>query len=396
MNRDQQPVFLTGFAAQVLPYVLIACGIAGLVFTFFLGKQAPKDAWYSYLFSATFYISISLGAMFFVLIQFITRAGWSVTVRRVAEQLMANVGIMALLFIPILFGIDYIFAWANPEVIATDPLIQSKTPYLNKGFFIGRLIFYFIVWGVYAFYFYSRSLAQDRDGDPELTLRLQKASPSAILFFAITVTFASFDWLMSLDAHWYSTIFGVYFFSGSVIVSLAVMILFFVWFQTMGKLKNEVTLEHFHDLGKLMWGFNVFWAYIAFSQYFLIWYANIPEETLFFNHRSEGNWMSLSLILVFGHFVIPFWLFMSRHMKRNLISLSLFAVWMIVMQIVDLFWLIMPNLDHHHVPFSAVTVASFIGIGGIFFGFLLLRMRSKSLLAYKDPRLGESLHFHNF
>ena len=262
-----------------------------LVFGFMRGDTLHYFL-HAYLVSFCFYLSISLGALFFVALQHASRAGWSVAVRRVAEIMAANTLVMAVLFLPILlpllFGNTALYQWLDPAVVAADHVLAGKSAYLNLPFFVVRAVAFFAVWGGLVWYFWRRSLEQDDSGDANLTLRMERVSYPALLLFAVTITFAAFDWIMSLTPHWYSTIFGVYYFAGAVVGFLAAVILALITLQKTGHLTSTITLEHYHELGKLLFAFIVFWGYIAFSQYMLIWYANIPEETVWYLPRQQG------------------------------------------------------------------------------------------------------------
>ena len=301
----------------------------------------------SYLVSFMFFLTLSLGALFFILMHYLSQAGWSVALRRIPEHLMANLPVMLFLFIPLLFGIHELYEWSHPEEVLKDPLLQVKAPYLNTPFFIVRSAIAFIVWVLLARLFFKRSTMQDITAEPKLTKILRKVSAPSILLFGITVTFTAIDWIMSLTPHWYSTMYGVYIFAGATVGSLSVMSLTLLILRKNGFLKDIVNVEHYHDLGKLLYGFNIFWAYIAFSQYFLIWYANIPEETEFFMHHFHGGWKYVAILLSVGHFGIPFILCMSRHVKRNLTTHGIMAGWLLIMHFVDIYWLIKPMGDHH-------------------------------------------------
>jgi hypothetical protein len=217
----------------------------------------------------------------------------------------------------------------------------------------------------------------------------------ALLLFAFTVTFASFDWLMSLSPRWFSTIFGVYFFSGAVVAFFAAIILAAMVLQLLGRLKTTVTIEHYHDLGKLLFAFVVFWGYIAFSQYLLMWYANIPEETGWYLVRQSGPWRWVALALLFGNLLIPFCGLLSRHVKRWKWSLAFWAAWLLAMHWLDLYWIIMPNLSPSALPLGAIDACLFLGIGGVYLAGLIHVAGQHPLLPIADPRLGESLAFEN-
>ncbi len=383
---------LTGFWGKTFPRALFVLGVIILATVYSMRYTDVHQFYFSYLTSYLFYLSIALGSLFLVLIQYLTRAGWSVVVRRVPEHLMQNLGFMAVLFIPILIGMPELFKWTNPIKVASDHLLQGKQPYLNISFFYIRAVFYFIVWIGLSNLFLRLSARQDLTGDKSITLRLQSYSAVGILLFALTQTFASIDWIMSITPHWFSTMIGVYFFAGSVIASLSMTSLIYIILHRLGYLKGQLKVDHFHDLGKLNYGFVIFWAYIAFSQYFLIWYANIPEETFFFIDHIKGSWRTAGILLVLGHFVLPFFVFMSRHAKRNLFVHGCVACWLLVMHFYDLFWFIMPKIYKLGIQFTFFDGAIFVGMGAAFLGLALMRLSKYSLIPSKDPRLTESLN----
>lgn len=388
----------------------VICGVIGaaaLAVTFAIGMGHKAQLAYSYLVAFAFTISIALGGLFFVLFNFASKAGWSVAVRRVAENIMATLPLFFLLLLPLLalMGVEHgpYEHWLHPH----DALIKAKTAWLNKGFFIGRSIFYIGVWSLMGVWFFKTSVAQDQTGDPATTRRLQARSYPGILVFALTVSFAAFDWLMSVDPHWYSTIWGVYYFAGCLIAIFATMIVVSVVLQSMGLCKTTITPDHFHDLGKFLFAFSVFWAYIAFSQFMLQWYGNIPEETIFYAKRwfvvsktssvwPVSNWRYVTVFLALGHFVVPFFFLMPRTIKRKPMLLLVGALWMLFMHFVDTYWLVMPNLHAGAVKFSLLDVTALVGVLFIFLGGMFFVARRQALVPTKDPRLGESLRFENF
>lgn len=350
---------------------------------------------FSYLIGFLFVATIALGGLFFVLVQHLARAGWSVAARRQMEWLASLLPAVAVLSIPIfLWAHDLYHHWMGPQA-ATDPILQKKAGYLNPNFFYGRSAFYVLVWVALGLYFTRTSRAQDESGDAKLTEKMQAASAPAMILFALTTTFAAFDWVMSLDPHWYSTIFGVYVFAGCATSSLSVLALITVQLQQRGYFRKISTVEHRHDIGKLLFGFIVFFAYIGFSQFLLIWYADIPEETIWYHHRwDDAGWAKVSLAIFFGHFVIPFLLLLSRHAKRHAVGLSVGAVIMLVMHYVDLYWLVMPTFDHHF-HFSVVDICGLLGPLGIA-AFLVARQAAQGpLYPLRDPRLAETVKVDN-
>jgi len=394
-----QDEMVLGAAGTVGFRVLLAVGVAGLGAAFALasGTEGGWARFYpSYLVSFVFFLSLALGALFFVLLQHVTRAGWSVAVRRLAEGVAPNVFLpMAFLAAPVLFGLRRLYPWTDTAAVAADHLLKAKEPWLNVPFFLGRAVFYFAVWSVLAIWFHRKSTEQDSTGDPRLTKSMETASTAALVLFAFTVTFFAFDFLMSLTPHWYSTIFGVYFFAGCVLGFFALMTVLAFLVQSAGALRRTITSEHYHDLGKLVFAFTVFWAYIAFSQYMLMWYANLPEETVWYAARQDGSWLWWSLILLFGHFLVPFLALMSRGVKRRKPLLVAGCGWMLLMQWADVYWLVMPEKSPGMVPLSLMDAAVFLGIGGLFFAAAVRRLGAHPLVALKDPRLSESLEFEN-
>jgi hypothetical protein len=349
----------------------------------------------TYLVSFSYFLSLSLGGLFFVLLQHLTRAGWSVTVRRVAESLGANVILMAVLAVPVVLGMEHIYHWAHAGAADHDPILAGKIGFLNPSFFIIRLVIYFVVWIALAWYFYRSSVAQDVDCDPNRTRRMAAWSAPGMILFALSINFAAFDLLMSTDPHWFSTIYGVYYFAGSVVVTMATMPVLFAWLQRRGRLRGVVTVEHYHDMGKLLFGFVVFWAYIGFSQYMLYWYGSIPEETQWYLKRQTGDWTWLSLGILFGHFIIPFLMLISRYPKRRPRLLVIPCLWLIVMHWFDLYWLVGPEFNKEGMNLGLVDLFTFLGMGGLFFIFVGLRLRKRAVAPIGDPRLAESLAFEN-
>ena len=375
--------------------VMAVIGIGGSLILANTTEHGVEHLLETYLVSFAFFLAISLGALFFVLLQHCTRAGWSVVIRRVSEAVASNVWVMALLAIPVVYGIPHLYHWADAGAIAHDPLLAAKAGYLNPTFFVVRLVIYFLIWGGMASFLHRTSVAQDASGDPLLTLKMERLSPPGMLLFALTINFAAFDLLMSLDPHWFSTIFGVYYFSVAIVAFLAVMPKILYALQMRGVLPNAITVEHYHDIGKLLFGFLVFWAYIAFSQYMLIWYANIPEETEWFLKRQTGGWATVSLILIFGHFVLPFVLLVSRKIKRRPLLLAITGGYVAAMVWIDVYWLVIPEFSPGVARFGLLDVLCFLGMNGVYSAFLLLRLRRHSVIPEKDPRLEESLAFEN-
>jgi len=391
--RSEQIEIPQGHALFRLPWVAAGVGGVGLIASFALRGGDPKQFAFSWLWAFLFFLSLALGALYFVLIHYATQAGWGIVVRRLAENTMASLPLFAVLFIPVLLGMGELFPWVHPA--EHNHLLDGKAPYLNTSFFVIRAAFYFVAWSAIAWTFIRNSRRQDGSHEPGISRMLKRVSGPAIIVLALTQTFAAVDWIMSLDPFWYSTIFGVYWFAGSFVSFFALVTIMVVRLRRWGFLTDVVGLEHFHDLGKLLFAFTVFWAYIGFSQYFLIWYGNIPEETIFFRHRLEGSWSAVSLLLAAGHFVVPFFFFMPRTIKRKPALLAAGAAWMLAMHAVDVYWLVMPLMHPHGVSISGLDIAAFLAIGGLFVGLVAWMMLRAPLVPVGDPRLPESLSFEN-
>jgi hypothetical protein len=427
-----------------------ALGLGGAAY----GYQFDRERFaFSYLFAFLVTLSLALGSLFFVMVQFVTKANWGVTVRRVAELFMRPMPVFAVLVIPLVLMLPQLFPFvgarhpaaeghkdvagehaehgpksaAEPSPLeeargegAKEPaamkelpvpsirrlekaeeaseqkIVEHKRFYLNKQFFLGRLVAYLLLWYWLAQRFFTWSTDQDKTKALENTAAAQRFAPVGLVIFGITITFFAFDWLLSLDATWYSTIFGVYFFAGMCLFNMAILILTTLLLLRSGLLGKAVNVEHFHDLGKLLFGWIAFWSYIAFAQFFLTWYSNIPDEVAFFHkrwHDNGGTWKDMSLALVGLHFFVPFWFMMSRNIKRRLPLLALGAGFMALMHVMDIYWIVMPNFG----PFdpSLLDLACLVGVFGVYAAVVLRGMEDYSLVAVGDPRLSRALHFEN-
>jgi hypothetical protein len=391
-----------GDLAQPVMRISGLVGIVGIAASLVIGfvlRDHFRHFLHSYLVAYCTFLSIALGAVFFVALQHLTGAAWSVTCRRLAEIVAANLPLMAILSLPIIIpmvlGNHELYPWNDAEAVRVDELLAKKRPYLNVPFFLIRLAFFFIFWGGLSTYFFSRSRRQDSSGDATLTDKMRGVSAPAILLYALTVTFAAFDLLMSLTPKWYSTIFGVYFFAGGLVGFHAFLILMAMILQKTGRLTSSITVEHYHDLGKFLFGFVFFWGYIAFSQYLLIWYAALPEETIWYAARQDGTWVYVSLLLLFGNFILPFLGLLSRHAKRRKGMLAFWSIVLLFMHWVDMYYLVMPNLFPGQVPLHILDLTCLAGIGGVFLFGIARNAGFCSLLPEKDPRLAQSLAFQN-
>jgi hypothetical protein len=381
--------------ARFYPVLFLCLGVVSLGAAFLIGRGNERLA-FSYHTAFLYALSLALGALFFVIIQHAASVGWSVVVRRFAESLAATLPFFVVLFIPMIFGMHTLYHhWTDLELVAKDKMLQQKQPYLNETFFYIRAAIYFVVWTILGWFFWLNSLKQDSTKDENLTRKMRKWSYPSIAGFALTLTFASIDWIMSMSPHWYSTMYGVYYFAGAV-VSIYALLIVVTQFYGSTNVKKLVNAEHYHDLGKLLFGHTVFWTYIAFSQYFLMWYAAIPEETEYFAHRMHNGWENFGLALIFGHFVFPFFYLLSRWIKRSKNLLLVGAVWQLVFHFIDIFWLVMPNQPNAHGQIAFIDILCVVGVCSLVFSVGAFLLRNKPLVPVGDPRLPESLKFENF
>ena len=393
--RPEQATIPPGHSWNRIPAIGAACAVLGAAVCALLGAANPKQFFFSWLVSFLFFLSLALGALFFVLIQYATQGGWGIVLRRIGETVFATVPVMAALFVPLLFGLHDLYEWSVPGAAEHDALLRWKAPFLNVPFFLIRAGLYFGCWSFIALLYYRLSRGQDATGDPAVSARLRRLAGPSIIVLALTQTFASVDWIVSLTPHWYSTMFGVYSFAGSFVGFIALLSVVASTMRQAGLLDTVISAEHLQDIGKLLFAFTAFWAYIAFSQFFLMWYANLPEETFWFKARLEGSWEIVSLLLMAGHFGVPFFYLMGRAVKRRGWTLAVGGTWLLAMHFVDLYWQVMPTLHPEGVRPSALDVAALVAVGGCFVAAAGWLMRRQALVPLRDPRLAESLAFEN-
>jgi hypothetical protein len=338
-----------------------------------------------------------------VLIHHVADAGWSVGLRRVFENISRAIVPLAVLFVPVLIGIDtgnlhkwYEFVHAGePQEESLKHIWHVKHVYFSTAFFLVRLAIYFGVWIAYSVAMRRWSTRQDYVGGIELTRKMRWWAPSGVALVGLTTTFFAFDIVMSLQYTWFSTIFGVYFWAGGIRGSLATCVLVVLALRSAGHLRSTITMEHLHDVGQLMFGFTVFWTYIAFAQYFLIWYANMPEETQFYLLRRNGAWNGMSILLPILYFVVPFFMLLPRAHKRSARWLAFISVWILVMHAYDLYWQIMPVLHTDTVHFHYLDVFAPVCLFSVVLLATLWGLQRSPLIPIRDARLNESIGYEN-
>ena len=342
-------------------YVGVVLGLFGVVMGLI---NNPERLWTSYLVAFFYFSCLALGAMFFIAFNYAAKAGWSVSIRRLAESLTNFLPVMLLGSIVLILGFKHIYAWADPD--QAHRMTGGKALYLAPWFVTLRLVIFALGCLWFKKLMVGNSLKQDSNGDVELTHKNLTNSIGFIAFFAIFFSLFSIDLLMSLLPSWYSTIFGIYAFAGAIQSTMAVLAILIVLFKNSKWVSGYITVEHQHDVGKFLKGFTIFWAYIAFSQFMLIWYANIPEETEFYLMRSHSGWLVISFGLLIFRFIVPFLALLPRDAKRNDANLVAVSVLVLVMQYVDIYWLVYPNFNEGSPVFGFYEVAIFAGFAGLF------------------------------
>ncbi|MEM1167126.1 MAG: hypothetical protein AAGI30_12655 [Planctomycetota bacterium] len=397
---------------------LLVIGLAGVVTTVIaglvLGVGAARVVLHALHTGFVISIGLSLGGLVWTMILQAMNAGWAIVARRQFENLMSLmwVGLVMLVGIVILQAVyvntlwdpaseeaqygPFLWRWMNPVYVDGDVLYDHKLPFLNVPFFIIRQVLYAAVWLALAGVMWGLSRGQDEDGDRWRSAKAGRVACVGLLLYAFTTAFASFDWVMGLDFHWFSTMFGVYYFAGNALAAVAICILTLLILRGTGKLAGAFTEEHLHDLGKLLFAFTVFWAYISFSQYFLIWYANIPEEAQFFAARREPGtiWHPLSIAIPLGHFIIPFLVLLPRPARRSGVVIGAVCVWLLVFHVIDLFWMIRPEAGA-----DGLSWIDPIAIGGmlaIFVGLFIRKVGDGPLIPLRDPRERDLLGHKNY
>jgi hypothetical protein len=354
----------------------------------------PHQLSFSWLFAFAFFFTLCAGCFFWTIVHHATDAEWSVVVRRQLENLAALLVVLALLFVPILLLRHHLYAWMDIPTGA-EASLDSKRAYLNWNFFLVRAVLFFAFFILASLSLRRLSVRQDKDGNPRCTMWMRKIAFASLPMFALFLTFGAFDWLMSLNYRWFSTMFGVYIFAGAAGSSMSLLVLVITALRQAGYLKDVVTLEHYHIMGKWMFAFCVFWAYIGYGQYMLIWYANMPEETQFFITRNTESWWAMSMLLVIGRFFGPFAILLLRSIKKQPHRLCYVAGWIVFMQMLDMYIVVLPALHGTGVHVSIWDFVSLIAIGATL-GFVYLQIVPRtSLFPIRDPRLIESLKLTN-
>ncbi len=397
-------------------------GIAGIVVTL-IGALLPHNGHnvaHAWLVGVSYWTAMAIGMLLLILIHHIFDASWSTVIRRQFEHGVNAFKPLAILFLPLVIlawvpgTTDIIWPWMDKAhelhghgTVGSDPLYVKKEGFLNRGMFTGMTVAFFLIWVWLSGRVQRASFMQDRDGDLRWTFMNRKTAAMGIPLVALALTFAAIYWIKSLEYHWFSTMYGVWFFANCVRGALSFGVIIMVWLLLRGDYKGVLNTNHFHSIGQLMFAFTVFWAYVTFSQYFLIWNANVPEETFWSNLReinadgSANQWKYVGFVILFGHFFAPFLYLLSYRRKVTPSRIRLAAIWILVIIFIDICYNVLPALKDDHgnpLPFLSLnlvwTLSSVIGVGGICIWSYLKHLPTQKLIPIRDPRIGESLTHH--
>jgi hypothetical protein len=376
LERLQQRAFILGAIG------LAVCAAGWVI--------SPAQFFRSYLLGFLFWMGLSLGCLAVLLLHHVFGAGWGFVIQRTLEAGTRTFLLMAVLFLPLLAGLGHLYEWSHAEEVAADAVLRHKAAYLNVPLFVGRAAFYFLAWLGAAHLFGKWSRALDETGDPRLAERLRNLGAPGLLVYGLTATFAAVDWVMSLDPHWFSTIFGLIFIAGQVLSTLAFATLVTRLLAQQKPLAGVARAAHFHDLGNLMLAFVMIWSYLSFSQFLIIWSGNLPETITWYKDRSAGGWQWLALGLIVFSFALPFVLLLSRQAKRRIETLATVAALVLGMRLVELYWVVAPTFRPEGPVVHWLDLAAPVGIGGLWLAFFLRELRRRSLLPERDPRMTEA------
>ena len=365
-----------------------ALGLIALAAAWFIN---PTQFYRSYLWAYVLFVGLSSGCLAWLMMQYLTGGAWGMVIRRPAEAAVRTLPLLLVLFIPIAIGIPSLYPWANAKLVAADHILQQKQIFLNTPFFLVRAFVYLGGLSFLGWYLSRWSAREDQEGPVPAESKMSRISAPGLIFWAFAVTFMAIDWVMSLDAHWFSTMFGLLFVAGQGLGAMAFLITLMVLLYHRRPMAEVLTTRHLHDLGKFMLANVMVWAYFSFSQWLIIWAGNLPDEIPWYIERLKGGWQYVALVLVFGHFALPFALLLSRDLKRNFKLLASIAVFVLAMRVVDVYWLVTPDASKGPLAVSWVDIAAFAGLGGIWLAYFLINLEKRPLMPINAPDLVETL-----
>ncbi len=382
-------------AVRGLQRLGMGAGLVGVVLTivgFMLAGQARF--FQAYLVAYTFWMGLVLGSMALLMVQHLSGGAWGVVIRRPLEAVVRTLPIMAILYVPIVFGMHDLYHWTHADVAANDAIVREKAAYLNRDFFLVRQVIYFVIWNAMGWFLTKWSAEQDRTGDPGLIRRLSILSGGGLVVYSLTVTFAMIDWTMSVNPHWFSTMWGPLYMVGQALSAMSFVIVILIMLSQVAPLNRVVTSAHLHDLGKLLFAFLMLWAYLTFSQFLIIWSANVVEEIPHYLIRWDGGYQYVSGFMILLHFALPYALLLSRDIKRDSRRLRIIATWILIARVVDYYWHVAPEFHESGLSIGLLDFALPIAMGGIFLALFAANLQGRSLLPVNDPGLAKALTHH--
>ncbi|MBZ5516978.1 MAG: hypothetical protein LAN62_19435 [Acidobacteriia bacterium] len=380
VSRLEKPALIVGLLALVI-------SVGG-------GLHSPVQFFRSYLRGYVFWLGVALGCAAVLMLHHLVGGRWGFVIRRLLESGTRTLLVMAAFTVPFLLGLRFLYAWADPVRAHAETAIEDKALYLNVPFFIGRTIVYFAAWMLLAHFLNKWSLEQDRTANPALTRRLQNLSGPGLVIYGLTVTFASVDWVMSLEPSWFSTIYGMIFMVTQALSAMSLVIVITLLLSKTEPLREMVTPPALNDLGNLLLTFTMLWAYLSFSQFLLIWSGNLPDEITWYTARATGGWAWIAVLLIVFHFAVPFLLLLSRFVKRRIRLLSAVAAGLVVMSLLDMFWLLAPAYDRAGPRFHWLDWTAVIGMGGVWFWRFIAQLKRAALVPLHDPRMARGAGHH--
>jgi hypothetical protein len=367
---------------------LVIAGAVLLVICLAAGFADRAEFFRSYLIAFLFWIGITLGSLALLMVQHLTGGRWALVIRRILEAGSRTLPLMAVAALPLLAGMRTLYSWSRPG--QTDPVVLSKQLYLNPTFFVVRMILYFLVWFTLAYFLNKWSREEDAgEAGLKLWMHMEGLSGIGLVIYGLTVTFASVDWVMSLEPQWYSTIYGLLFMVSQALTALAFATTILIWLSERKPLSQVVRPAQFQDLGSFLLTFVMLWAYMEFSQFLIIWGGNLTSEIPWYLRRMEGVWGNIGLLLVIMSFFFPFFLLLFRHVKRRMRSLLIVALLILMMRLVDMYWMVLPAFGGGNVRLSWMNVALPLGMGGLWFAHFLWQLQRMPILPVHDPRMEE-------
>ncbi|MEI9975423.1 MAG: hypothetical protein WDO73_27160 [Ignavibacteriota bacterium] len=371
----------------------LAAGIAGVILfaVGFVIDPTKTQSYLSYLWAYLYIVGLSVGSLAWLMLQYITGGNWGIVIRRPCEAAARTLPLVGILFVPIIVGMHNLYPWSVPSIVATSPDLQQKQLFLNVPFFLGRCVVYLGGWTLIGALFSRWSRQEDVEGHDVVHGKFSSLAPPGLIFWALSVTFMAIDWVLSMNPQWFSTMFGLLFMASQGLTAMAFLITLMIFLYKRKPMSEVLTARHLHDLGKFLLALVMVWAYFSFSQFLIIWAGNLPEEIPWYLVRINNGWGYVALALVFGHFALPFALLLSRDIKRNFNLLWRIAIFILLMRLVDLYWIVVP--DHHKQSFS-ISLTDFaapLALIGIWLWYFFTQLEKRPLMPINNPHLEEAL-----